>query len=87
MPYIKKMVRVGWEVLDSFSILTPGVLNFVVSKICHNYIRGKGLTYNTLNEVIGVLECAKMELYRQVAAPYEDEKKAGNGPVSELDRG
>jgi len=30
---------------------------------------------------VGVLECAKMELYRRVAAPYEDKKKEENGDV------
>jgi hypothetical protein len=32
-----------------------------------------------------VLECAKLELYRMIAAPYEDKKRLANGPVSELD--
>ena len=43
------------------------------------------LCYTVLNEVIGMLECAKLELYRQVAVPYEDKKKRNNGAVSELD--
>jgi hypothetical protein len=34
-----------------------------------------------VNEAIGVLECAKLELYRRVAAPYEDEKIAESGDV------
>ena len=29
--------------------------------------------YAHLNEVVGVLECAKLELYRRVASPYEDQ--------------
>ena len=37
--------------------------------------------YAHLNEAIGVLECAKLELYRRVAAPYEDEKIAESGDV------
>jgi len=39
------------------------------------------LKYSNLNELIGVLECAKLELYRRVAAPYEDEKALINGDV------
>ena len=31
--------------------------------------------------LIGVLECAKLELYRRVAAPYEDDKIDENGDV------
>jgi len=34
-----------------------------------------------INEVIGVLECAKLELYRRVAAPYEERKRIENGEV------
>jgi hypothetical protein len=39
------------------------------------------LRYAHLNEAIGVLECAKLELYRRVAAPYEDEKITESGDV------
>ena len=39
------------------------------------------LYYEWINEVIGVLECAKLELYRRVAAPYEDDKRLQNGDV------
>ena len=34
-----------------------------------------------LNAIIGALECAKLELYRRVAAPYEDDKIIENGDV------
>jgi len=30
---------------------------------------------------VGVLECAKLELYRRIAAPYEDEKIVETGDV------
>ena len=40
-----------------------------------------GTNYVKLNELIGVLECAKLELYRRVASPYEDEKVESNGDV------
>ena len=33
--------------------------------------------------MVGVLECAKLELYRRMAAPYEDEKIEDNGDVYE----
>ena len=52
----------------------------------HRYIKEHKLCYATLNEVIGVLECAKLELYRMVAAPYEDEKRIMNGNISDLDK-
>ena len=34
-----------------------------------------------LNEAIGALECATLELYRRKVAPYEDGKIAENGEV------
>lgn len=67
------------------SISTPGELNYVITSLVHNRLLFKGLNYTAVNEVIGVLECAKQELYRTVAAPYEDKKRLENGSVSELD--
>jgi hypothetical protein len=59
---------------------TPGELNFAITQLLLNYLDG-GMSYTAINEVIGVLECAKLELYRRVAAPYEDKKKEENGDV------
>lgn len=67
-------------------LITEGELNYVISSIVHNWIQRKPLSYSRLNSAIGVLDCAKMELYRQIAAPYEDKKKDENGSVSELDK-
>ncbi len=33
------------------------------------------------NAVVGALECAKLELYRRMVAPYENGKIAENGDV------
>ena len=60
---------------------TPGELNYVITEIANNYINRKGLSYATLNEVIGVLECARLELYRRRAVPYENAKCQANGDV------
>ncbi len=86
MPYIQPEQRKKIDECLKDLVSTPGTLNYTISKMCHNYIENFGLSYNTLNEVIGVLECAKLELYRQIVAPYEDQKKLKNGPVSELDK-
>lgn len=37
--------------------------------------------YVELNEVVGALESAKLELYRRIVGPYEDKKSAENGDV------
>ena len=83
MPYVEPHEREGLVVLVTPT--TPGQLNYAITKLCHEWIQAHGLTYIRINEVIGVLECAKLELYRMVAAPYEDKKRAQNGPVSFLD--
>ena len=61
---------------------TAGELNYLLTKLVDNYLVTKGeIRYAHLNEVIGVLECAKLELYRRIAAPYEDQKLSRNGDV------
>ena len=60
---------------------TPGELNFAITILIDNYLSNLGLRYTTINDCIGVLECAKLELYRRLAAPYEEIKKAQNGDV------
>lgn len=59
---------------------TPGELNFVITKMCVDYL-GETPRYANINEVVGVLECAKLEAYRRIAQPYEDIACATNGDV------
>lgn len=60
---------------------TAGELNYTITVLCIEYLKAHGTRYATLNEVIGVLECAKLEFYRRLAAPYEDAKIKQNGDV------
>lgn len=87
MPYIEdEQIREDlWWGPERFPSNT-GELNYLITRLCHQYIQEKGLKYKNINEVIGVLECAKLELYRMIAAPYEDKKKRENGAISELDK-
>lgn len=79
MPYVKKTDR---ERLDGGDEATgPGELNYVITKKIDSYLGRKGLSYANLNEIIGVLECAKLEIYRRIVAKYEDSKIAENGDV------
>jgi hypothetical protein len=59
-------------------------LHELISKYAQwsKYETNEDLTF----DIRGVLKCAELELYRQIAAPYEDIKKEQNGPVSELDK-
>ncbi len=90
MPYIVPEKRyLMKEIINClFSIdRDAGQLNYIISRICHKYIlQASKVNYSLLNEVIGVLECAKQELLRTVIGPYEENKRLENGPVSELDK-
>lgn len=91
MPYITKELR---EQLDpSIELLfaeldymgdsknLAGLMNYSISALISKLLDTKGLNYHNINELIGMLECAKLELYRRVASPYEDEKIKSNGDV------
>lgn len=84
MPYVSVEAR---DRLDSGEPPEgAGELNYAVTMLVDAYLsraaEADGRTrYAHLNEVIGVLECAKLELYRRVAAPYEDGKREENGEV------
>jgi hypothetical protein len=85
MPYIEdKQIREAL-IHRELTPITDGELNFLITYLCHNYTLNHGLRYDTINAVIGVLNCVKSEYYRQIAAPYEDKKKKENGAISSLD--
>lgn len=80
MPYIAKTRR--QEVYESRMPITCGELNYFITDLCLEYIKDMGgASYTRYNEVIGVLECAKLEMYRRAVGPYEDKKIAENGDV------
>lgn len=80
MPYIHPDTRVDlFTVDDGPCPKHAGELNYILTEILVEYINRKGLRYSTLNEVIGVLECCKLELYRRIISPYEDRKITENG--------
>lgn len=92
MPYIPQHKRT--ELNDKMDHLlnyiysthpSIGEINFIISSIINNYIEGKKdahmFNYNVCNKLIGVLECAKLELYRKVVSEYEEVKINENGPL------
>lgn len=80
MPYITKERRE--TILAGAKPQDAGELNFAITTLVDSYLVDKGaLRYANLNEVIGAIECAKLELYRRVAAPYEDIKISETGDV------
>lgn len=78
MPYIKKEAK---EFLDKgMQPRDPGELNYVFTCIIQSYWSKYG-RYQTINDIVGALEGAKLEFYRRVAAPYENTKIEENGDV------
>ena len=80
MPYIKRDARKKWSI-DVDDIETPGELNYYITRICIEYTDKHGKSYGTFNDIVGALECCKLELYRRAIAPYEDLKIGENGDV------
>lgn len=81
MPYIKQHDR---EIRDlseeAYWIHNPGELNFAITTLIKEYFNSNPC-YQSINDVVGALEGAKLEFYRRVAAPYEDSKIKENGDV------
>lgn len=84
MPYIEKKRR---AVLDQerkmgqlMTMQSAGELNYVITQLIKNYLMMKRpLNYQTINDIIGALEGAKLEFVRRVVNSYEDEKIKTNG--------
>ena len=88
MPYIMPLVRGLYNgyirnitnTLNRRKKLTniSGELNYIITKI---FLDTNPRRYNDYNTLIGVLECAKLELYRKKIAIYEEEKIVENGEI------
>ncbi len=85
MPYVSKEIRASIEE----RVFTPefvayikasqaGTLNYLITRIADIWLDADP-HYSEINTAVGVLECAKLELYRRVASPYEDLKMRENG--------
>lgn len=92
MPYIRSSTRTDLDMhlvpltkeLISRGDNFEGDLNYSISFILNALCETK-LSYAAANRIIGALECAKLEFYRRVAAPYEDKKIEENGDVYLID--
>ena len=85
MPYIKKEQKKKYKDIllllktNTDIISNPGELNYLVTKILQIYLIKNKLSYKTLNEIIGAIECSKIEFYRREIVKYEKEKIKENG--------
>lgn len=81
MPYITS-IRKEELIKGKDTIQSPGELNFKFTALIIEYVQNhSNLSYQVINDVIGALEGAKLEFYRRVALPYEDQKRHDNGDV------
>lgn len=78
MPYIpiqdRRMINSGSPPMKA------GELNYKLTKDILEYL-GTEPNYQRFNDVLGALECLKLELYRRVISPYEDQKIRENTDV------
>ncbi len=85
MPYITQEKRDEFDATGKAGrnpvTETAGELNYEITLKLLKYLKVKGLSYATINDIVGALEGAKMEFYRRVAVPYENKKIAENGDV------
>jgi len=84
MPYIHKDDRKKFnKILSEIpEIENAGELNYIITMVCLEYLK-KGKRYSNMNDIIGALECAKLEFYRRIVSPYETEKISTNGDIIE----
>jgi hypothetical protein len=86
MPYINKDSRERFDVIvDKFILeikndVMSGDLNYLVSSFLWKLFQNNK-SYSSINQIIGVLECVKLEFYRRQAAPYEDTKLGTHGDI------
>jgi len=83
MPYITKEARVKFEGAKELGSKaeTAGELNYLIFRVIVGYMVSKGLSYQTLNDITGVLTGVDKELYRRITQYYEDMKLIENGDV------
>ena len=79
MPYIKQEQRK--ELAQGRPPKDPGELNYQITRMVLDYLKGKGESYAVFNEIMGVFTCASAEFYRRWVAPYEEKKIEENGDV------
>lgn len=82
VPYIKQERRDDLNAAgDAPQARTSGELNYLITLAITDYVDFHGLIYDTLNDVLGALEGAKLEFVRRVVVPYEMVKRIENGDV------
>jgi len=79
MPYIKQEDR---KIKNLIKLDKVGKLNFLLTLFCDEYLFRKGESYQAYNDIVGALECCKLEYYRKKTSNYEDKKIRENGDIN-----
>ncbi len=96
MPYIKPEIRdringvIDTCIDEIHEVVEPenmlGVANYTVTRIVLGLVKQyePRWRYANLAQVIATLEAAKLEIYRRLVGPYEDEVIKKNGDLEEF---
>ena len=89
MPYVTQAVRD--HIARGGPATTKGDLTYQITLAVLDYLKWRaeynpaavraGPSFDHYADAIAALECAKLELYRRLLAPYEDRKIQENGDV------
>jgi hypothetical protein len=80
MPYLSTLERFQLDNKER-GIERAGDLNYTITHLLIEYWQSCGSRYQQINDIIGALECAKLEFYRKLASKYEDQRVLQNGEV------
>ncbi len=79
MPYIPQESRLEMdEWLRKISMVTNGEKAYVITKLL---LKGTPVNYTGYSLMVGVIETVKLELFRSIVGPYEEERKERNGEL------
>lgn len=82
MPYVLKSRRVELELTRHAE--TPGELNFLLTTEALDYLDRHGLSYDTINDILGAMTAAQAEFIRRIVNEYEDGKITTNGDLTQF---
>lgn len=88
MPYIGPFERAQYDIYINNLVSSlegsgfrPGHISYVITRMVLDVIKREGKSYMNYSEIVGVLECVKLELYRRAIGKYENKKIQESGDV------
>lgn len=76
MPYVDQFTKAN---LQHSQLIMSGGLNYLLTMVVIRYLKSRGLSYQTCNDIVGALDNCKDEFRRRVQHPLEDKKIIENG--------